>query len=460
MKNKAFYPYLFAVSPILFLYAHNIEELRLMQIVLPIVISLSFFFFFFWVTRRFIKDEAKAGIITTLFSFLFFNYGNIWEELNYLTEGFGMGLVSHWLLIPLGLLMWLLISRSIYKSRRNIALSTVFLNMTALCLIGLNLFNIVWYMVQQSKTRGSLNTLSSSQLAIPANTHKPDVYFIILDEYAGFDAIKKLYHYNNDAFAVELEKRGFYVVRQGIANSSRTERSIASTMSMRLFKEGDKPYVMIQKSPVADIFKKLGYQIIVFPLNSEAVFDKCDRVYQFTELWNLALLQTTMLRFIADNIIKGTDYGRTYRENILFIFDKLKHMPLEESPKFVYAHIVCPHAPFVFDEKGGKTEPVNYFNFSNRQYYLGQHRFMTKKVLELVDVLLKKSPTPPIIVLQSDHGQRGNTGKDRIPVGNLWQDILNTYYLPGMKDKGLHQTFRPVDTFRLIFSDYFGLKNL
>lgn len=135
-------------------------------------------------------------------------------------------------------------------------------------------------------------------------------------------------------------------------------------------------------------------------------------------------------------------------------------MAQEKGPKFVYAHIICPHAPFVFDKKGGKTEPANYFNFSNRKYYLEQHMYMSQKALDVVDAIQTRSKIPPIIILQSDHGQRGNTGKDRIPVGDLWQDILNTYYLPGTGNKGLHQSFRPFNTFRLIFENYFGLKNL
>jgi hypothetical protein len=460
MKNKPFYPYLFAISPILFLYAHNIEELRFSQIILPMAISLVFFFLFTWSAGLILKDKAKAGIVTIAFSFLFFNYGNAWEEVNYLAKGLGVGMIGHWVLIPVSLVIWGLISWYIYRSQKKFAVTTIFLNVTAICLILINLFNIAYFKINRAKISGNAATLSQTHLSVPAGNSRPDVYFIILDEYAGFEGIKKLYHYNNDAFAAQLEKRGFYVARQGRANANMTEKCLAATLNMRLVKEGDAPYPMIKNSLVAQIFKKLGYQIIIFPINSEAVFTNSDKVYEFTELWDLSLLKTTMLRFIADNIIESKDYGRYFRERILFIFDTLKRLPQEKGPKFVYAHILCPHAPFVFDKQGEKTDPANYFNFSNRKYYLEQHMYMTQKALEVVDVIMAKSKMPPIIILQSDHGQRGNTGKDRIPVGDLWKDILNTYYMPGMGNKGLFPAFLPVNTFRLIFANYFGLQNL
>jgi hypothetical protein len=69
-------------------------------------------------------------------------------------------------------------------------------------------------------------------------------------------------------------------------------------------------------------------------------------------------------------------------------------------------------------------------------------------MLAAVDTLLAESETPPIIIIQSDHGPWIQP-KDR----RMW--ILNAYYLPDHQDK-LYSTITPVNTFRIIFNAYFG----
>ncbi len=56
------------------------------------------------------------------------------------------------------------------------------------------------------------------------------------------------------------------------------------------------------------------------------------------------------------------------------------------------------------------------------------------------------SDTPPIIIIQGDHGFWSGV--------NL--PILNAYHLPGEAAELLYPTISPINTFRLIFDNYFG----
>ena len=69
-------------------------------------------------------------------------------------------------------------------------------------------------------------------------------------------------------------------------------------------------------------------------------------------------------------------------------------------------------------------------------------------MLEAIDTILANSDTPPIIVIQGDHGPWLQPKAKRM-------QILNAYYLPGHNDE-LYPTITPVNTFRLVFTDYFG----
>ena len=66
--------------------------------------------------------------------------------------------------------------------------------------------------------------------------------------------------------------------------------------------------------------------------------------------------------------------------------------------------------------------------------------------MPVVRKILSGSETPPIIIIQSDHGYVD--GKVQSP------NILNAYFLPDAGDKHLYSTISPVNTFRIIFNQY------
>jgi hypothetical protein len=458
MKKIVLYPYLFAIFPVLFLYAHNIKETRLSQIFPALAVSLLFFFLLWGILLLIFKNKAKTGIVTTIFILIFSSYGHIYDQLGYLTSGLGFGVLGHIAAVPPFLLLWLVICRFVYRSQRNFNGGTGFLNIMAISLVLINIFNIVVFHINRAGTShespGFPLTLSREEVGT-----LPDVYYIILDEYAGLGSIKKIYNYDNRQFVAQLEQKGFYIAGKSKTRYAGSERSMAASLNMRFLEKSDDPYKMIQNSHAARLFKGLGYRVFIFPMNSRAVFNASDEVFEFVDTWfndfNLTLLETSMLRFLADTIIESKNYGRYYRDKTIFIFNKLSQLPDMEGPKFVYAHIMCPHYPFVFNDDGGETKPGNFFNLKEKTYYLGQYIFVNKKVIEVVDMLLARSRNPPVIVIQSDHGNRGTTGFQRMDVGDLWQDIFNAYYLPGTGSKGLVPSISPVNTFRIIFNSYF-----
>jgi len=60
-----------------------------------------------------------------------------------------------------------------------------------------------------------------------------------------------------------------------------------------------------------------------------------------------------------------------------------------EGPKFVFAHLMCPHSPYVFDAEGGSVEGINWKNHKDKQFYLEQYIFISGEIERLVDALLQ-----------------------------------------------------------------------
>lgn len=95
---------------------------------------------------------------------------------------------------------------------------------------------------------------------------------------------------------------------------------------------------------------------------------------------------------------------------------------------------------------------------SFRKGYRDQVAYVGSLVPAMIEEILTKSETPPIIILQSDHGPPG------VPEVILTDErsrraefaILNAMYLPKGGETAVYEGMSPVNTFRAIFSHYFG----
>ena len=65
----------------------------------------------------------------------------------------------------------------------------------------------------------------------------------------------------------------------------------------------------------------------------------------------------------------------------------------------------------------------------------------------MIQTIIAKSKTPPIIIIQADHGWGWGEGRVR---------ILNAYYLPDGGNEKVYSEITPVNTFRIVLNEYFN----
>jgi hypothetical protein len=184
------------------------------------------------------------------------------------------------------------------------------------------------------------------------------------------------------------------------------------------------------------------------------------------------LIQTTLLRLVSDGVVALPRFlpdvqfpYDVHRSRIRTIFDGLQDLPPTEEPKFVFAHIIAPHPPFVFAADGSPVTPDAPFTLrftfdasdpSSADYihgYRQQVEFVNSQLEEVITAILEQSEVPPVIVIEGDHGPDSNSG--RISYVQERMANLNAIHLP-TGQTGLYPGITPVNTFRVIFNEVFG----
>ena len=500
-KSFVIHPFLFAAFFIVFLYAHNIRETSVNQILMPLGASLALALVLWVFLSVLIKDIVKAGLTTSIFVFLFFIYGRFYE----LLENVDFFVPKHGHLLPGILLAFGYCVYFLKLARRDFRSITKILNIVAVVLIAINLFNIGFYHIRTALSAPLQPADLKQALANEAiNREKlktmPDIYFIILDEYSHPDTMEKYYAYDNQQFINHLKDAGFFIANKSKTRSPMTPEIIAGILNMEYLTEGwnwdpkkmkyakltshcsECPHDPAWSEPVfrkyaygkvAIFLRKYGYKYICFGnylgINrwNSYLRDHADFYFNYYEtvdnLWISEFLKIlwdgTMLKPFYQ-YLAGSEPEISYRRGVLSTFEHIKTIPSIGGPKFVLAHFMCPHAPFVFGSNGEYVAPVNWNNFKDKQFYLKQYIFISREIEKMVDEILIKSATEPIIIIQSDHGIRPHhprEGHSEIRVGkDEWRKILNAYYLPGDGKKLLYDSISPVNSFRLIFKIYFN----
>jgi hypothetical protein len=468
VASTVIHPILFAVFPMVFLYAHNIGETSASQTLKPILLLCVGSLILWLLLSLLLKNALKAGLATTVFIVLFSFYGRFYD----LLVSSSFPLARHPYLFPTTLLVWGYCTYMISTLRIDLRLATRILNVVAIVLVLVNAATITLHEIGKPRLpMGSAlasQSVAGAELTATDLDSMPDIYYIILDEYAHPDTMLEYYDYDNSHFIDELVDKGFFVASNSRVIYSETWKAVSSYLNMEYLPPTqcmEFYYQKIANSAVASSLKTIGYKYVYFGswFDTGRYKVNADVYYNFYEsagssavasefsrtLWN-----TTMARPFYDHLT-GSIYAGQYRAAIVETLETLKTIPDVEGPKFVFAHIVCPHEPFVFGEEGEYVDPAYWFS-EDKQAYLGQYEYISNEIAGVIGELLEKSSSDPIIILQSDHGLRPwvSGGAD---VGDTeWQKVLNAYYLPNGGEDALYDSISPVNSFRVIFNRYFG----
>lgn len=466
LKSFPLYPFLFPLITVLILTVHNLGQMQLGVAGRPLLIGLCLALIVYLLSWVGFKTAARAGLFTFLALFFALTYGHFYDVM----EG---RVIGSWVIgtsLYMAILWAALFAAALYFlvfRLRNYEDLTAILNIIVLVLLLVQLGRIAVYEVQVgiAHAQAGEHAEEATFLQPEDRENLPDVYFILLDKYGRSDALETYFDYDNSEFIQGLKDMGFWVADCSRSNYSFTVMSLASELNLDyVYNLTDTPNLkttsaLIQNNLVHQVFEELGYTTIAFDMGyswgnlkeSDYYFDSYPEEIDTWEMdpFELLYLKSTLAKLLFTHPtdlaaqVSLSDIERKAARTTL-VLDLLPELPQIAGPKYVHAHIINPHPPYVFNADGTLNPDAE--DTPESEGYPAQLAFLEPRILDAVQKILDESEQPPIIIIEGDHG----FGKKYVTSNLL------ALYLPDGGTEGLDDHMTLVNVFPTIFNTYFG----
>jgi len=498
-KSKRIHPFLVAFFPILIIYSQNVGRIEIEELVLPTIVIVGPAIGLYYFLKSILKNENKSAIIVTLILVILFSYGHIYYLLNdVMIDEFDIGR-NRYLIPAFGLALGISIF-FIIRARRVFDNATSILNVISIVFIIVAISNVALVGAEITscdecsnqelfyETRDFSGYFETHKFSISENQELPDVYYLVLDEYARNDALVEYHDFSNHELTEFLENKGFHIAKNSFANYPMSVQSIPATMNMdyinfladeigtevRNYKPlNEKNYGLYPNNMVIKNFKEMNYKIITFntfalhlhenPLSDET-FCHRDKFLLDNRLVDV-LARTSIFGYYVERWAEGE-----LRQVTLCAFENFGNAGnVFDEPVFVWAHIMLPHPPWVFGPNGEEITPGKPLLITDnpefrdsgwepKRQYIQQVQFVNKKTTEVVENILENNKNV-IIIIQGDHGTAWETNWMEPSKDDAWQRLRNfdaIYFPDEDKRVQLNDDRTLVNTFRIVFNSYFG----
>ena len=487
LKRWPWYAAVLAVYPMLHIAVNNPGQVEAADVLPVVAAGIAVAFVLVAILRPVMGNWAAAGLGAAWVALLFYLYAPVNEWwMDWVRSGLEQQAAEStwyranpqlvhsvaWALIALAGLARLRLS-----AQRISGSVTGALNGVALLLVAL----VVVQALAHAGKGGAKPAATAAATAPRAETAAagPDIYFIVLDGYARADILAQYYRYDNAPFIDGLKSRGFQVSDASRSNFYWTFLSIGSALNLDYLQkllpgkldaaERDRTelYRLLRDNQASHFLRERGYRYVALQStwggtasNPYAdTFLPC-HAGAFANEFLRAVADASWLRALGSQA--SLDIASCHLRN----FETLAAQAKAPGPKFVFAHFVPPHHPYLFDRDGNvlrRATISDQFEFQkrlweDRQSYVGQLSYVNRRIGDVVDRLIADSPRPPVILLISDHGPNLRVGMREPEQRHVRLSNLTAMYLPGAPADFLPPDATPVNHLRRVFNFYFDAK--
>ncbi len=465
MTKIPFHPLLFAVLPVLSMFAANPGQRSANELTDSLWIVLGAAVFLLLVAAAVYREVRKAALLVSVLLLVW------WLQ----ADG---GRIGTWLqqqryVMPVTYVAVLAWGVWLYRRHAPLTGLTGFSNWAAL---GAVLPPIVTLGIASPRS-AQVGAVGTNPIVAGTVTSKPDIYYIVFDRY-GDQRTMAGYGFQND-IEEYLTGKGFYVARESRSNYMKTVLSLASSLNADYLDEVVRGreqtanwtpvYQHLWRHRVGAFLRSQGYSYThlgswYYPTRENPQATRNVNYYTLVPRAALRLFDSRAFSPVQRAFGPWLDDRLQNWHRVRRQLDDTTKLVPAPGPKFVFLHILVPHPPYVFDRDGGYVTKAQERERSLAENYTNQVHAANAMIRRLVDAILRDASSPPVVIVQGDEGPYPQgTGRDtfdwRTASGPQLLEktgILNAYYLPGADARALYPGISPVNSFRVVFNTYFG----
>lgn len=459
--------------PCFFLYFHNMSEGKFGELYEAIGKFLLLAFLCVTVTLIIVKELEKAVLISEVAMLFFLNFNTIYTFLKKNIEGLRRPVLLVFILILL-LLVTILIKRRFKYSGQVCSFVGIMFGALILLNAVMAMPDIIKRITSPSVESAALvDEISNQEFSTGT---KPNVYYFIFDEYAGFENLKYYFDFDNKDFESYLLDKGF-----NISYSSRNKESILSAtiipnvLNLSYVVDDDvysyDRWAMTENPKLYQLFENNGYTINMINHLGQLGDENCNVLNYIPKETTLSttLLNNSIWEEVDEVItavkirfkIQPTQYKYILRDTLNLMTECNTYVE-SGQPTLTVSYVVCPHDYFVFDAEGNFIADDYSVEWHDPHFYIDQLTYLNTRIEETVDNILSSDPNA-LIIIQADHGARypymiqyhfGEPDYDRAVNNPYMQNIINLVYYQGneLDIEGLSG----INTWRYVLNEVFG----
>jgi len=423
----------------------------------------ALFFFFF-------RNKTRAALIAgyLIAIYLFFGYLKDFLKIHF------PGISKYVVLLTILLISVVILITFLAKTKRNFSRIVMYLNLLLSIFVVIDVASITIKTLNPPADKFSIFPVLNNKKNIISDADKPDIYFLIFDEYASSVALKENYNFENglDSF---LDQKGFQIQKGSFSNYNFTPFSMASTLNMSYLngiQNNEKVTIddygychkLISNNEVIRFLSANGYEIFnysIFDLKgnpspvNQTLLPLKTRLITDNTLFSRIMKDMSWIFYAGRFAIKSLAIKRLLlidQSNNASI-DSVLHRSLKISrkPTFVYAHLFMPHAPFFYNKNGTmrNLDTVGSESVDRIDAYLGYLQYANNKIEDLITQIQNNTRNNAVIILMGDHGFRRQVLKH-----DSYQN-MNAVFFPKKNYGPLYDSISNVNQFRAIFNGLF-----
>lgn len=447
-----------AVFPVFFLYGQNAAEadpaVALRCVALFALEGLAAYLLGLLLTRSAPKGALAAGVVLVL--------TNNFKFIETMVRSWSSAL-KYWhalflCILAAGHAVWL-IRRFCKEELAKTLASVLALVMGGLCVMNLCM-SVPGFLAYQDMAGAKKISVDISE---NADAELPNFYYIIFDEYGGYDATEKYYGKDGGGDIAFFRELGFNVSESSYSGTWHTIFETANLFHMDYVALPDRSSVtetnkLRRNAPFFQLLQEKGYSILGVGAEATDTYG-LPSAYE-TQAGQAETVEGKTFRdLLIDNtvfypsLLRQDIYAKRREEDIKSL-EFFLNTDTGQRGQFYLLHIECPHMPFIFDAQGGALNPADSANWADKEIYLGQREYMTQWMKRIAQSLIERDPDS-IIIFQSDHGFRGNGSEQASVPKEYGCNILNNVYYRGRELDVEGKT--GINTLRTVLNKLFGM---